>query len=232
MTDLKCLLLTDDRHVLDVVQPALVSAGIVPQLSPNPTDALECLRTSHFDGVVIDYADASGSVDLIEAIRNGRSSRSSVILAIVDANTSPENALRRGANFVLQKPVSRERVESYLRIALVFLNREFRRYLRYAIELPVKVTADRNVVDATTINISEEGLGLKLPETAQLPAKVHLKFALPGRQGALIKVEGDVVWTRPGKAGIRFRNMSPESVEVFHTWFESLCARRNAASQS
>jgi DNA-binding response OmpR family regulator len=228
MTDLKCLLLTQDRDVVDVVKPALVGAGIVPQLIPNPEDALESLRTSHFDGVVIDYAGISESMDLISQIRNGRSNCHSVILAIVDGRTNPNTILQRGANFVLQKPVSKDLIASYARIALVFLNREFRRYLRYSIDLPVTVTTQAKTVQAKAVNVSEQGLGLELAEAAELKGQVHVRFVIPGSARTVIDAKAEIAWIKNSKAGIRFVAMGPQIATSFHAWLDQLYAQRSS----
>jgi hypothetical protein len=223
MTDLQCLLLTGDSQVVDVVNSALLKEGVTAHVVFNPNLALEALHNRHFDGVLIDCDDFPGAKELIQTIRSAPSTCQSVIMAFVNGDTKLDSALHPGTNFVLQKPLSKERMESYLHLALVFLNREFRRYFRYKVELPVRLSFSGNVLEVKTINISEGGLGLAVSQTSSLPRRLHLRFFLPTANGTPIDADGEVVWSKSsGQVGIRFLSLSPNSAGAFHDWLESL----------
>ena len=226
MNDIQCLLLTQDQHVESVVKPVLTNAQVGVQICSDAHQAGDLLQKHHFDGFVLDCDDVPGATNLIEKIRSGRSNNHAVIMAVTNGETRVETALYCGANFVLDKPLSRDRLESYLHIALVFLNREFRRYFRYRIQIPVTVTVNGAEIGSRTRNISEGGIGLQLPAANPcITGAVDLRFEIPDEHKTVIYASGEVAWSdKSGQLGVRITHFSQGCAQALRSWLGSLDA--------
>ena len=227
MQGLSCLLLTTDPHLEGLVRPALEQAQVAVELRSDADQALDVVQKEHLDGFMVDCAEVPGAEGVMQSVRAGRCSSRGAILAVVNGNCRAQDAIQHGANLVIRKPVSSDMLQSYLDIALVFLNREFRRYFRHKIEMPVQLETPQSKHTATMFNISEGGLGVRLADTGTLAGHVGLQFTLPAFNKPLITARGEVVWAKAsGEAGIKFTDMPTESTDYFHDWLMQLSSLR------
>jgi CheY-like chemotaxis protein len=218
---------TRERATLELVRPALESSGIDVEVRAEARSASEICWRRHLDGFVVDCDDVPGGRNLMACIRSSGSNRMSTILALVNGGTSINDALEQGANFVLGKPLSPERLQAYLKIALVFMEREHRRYFRFAVDLPVRVCFDdEHFVEARMMNISEGGMALRLPGSNGLQGTARLEFDLPSIEPFKVQAKGEVIWgDGGGLAGVRFLYMGDESRRNLLDWLSQLHAQ-------
>ena len=227
MNGLQCLLLTRDTQILSTIRPALEEGKVEVYQCTDLPSAIDLLERHHFDGLFIDCDDVPKAAELIQRVRSGHSNNLSAIIAMVNGRTKAGNAITQGANFVLTKPISRQSLDAYLNVALTFVNREFRRYFRYRVDLPVQITANERDFKATAVNVSEGGLGLKVNADAAIEGTVSLKFNLPELDNALLETKAEVMWKKdPGQLGVRFLYMSKASADPFHKWLQILATRK------
>jgi CheY-like chemotaxis protein len=221
---LQCLVVTRERATLELLRPALESSGIDVEVRAEADSASEICRRRHLDGFVVDCDDVPGGRNLMACIRSSGSNRMSTILAVVNGGTSINDALEQGANFVLGKPLSPERLQAYLKIARVFMESEHRRYFRFAVNLPVRVCFDdEHVVEARMVNISEGGMALRLPGSKGLQGTARLEFDLPSIEPFKVQAKGEVIWgDGGGLAGVRFLYMGDESRRNLLDWLSQL----------
>jgi hypothetical protein len=224
---LQCLLVTQERQLLDLVRPALDTAGIDVEVRAETASAREICERRHLDGFVVDCDDVEGGRDLLAGIRGSRSNRMSTIFAVVNGITSISEAMQGGANFVLGKPLAQERFQAYLHMARASMEREHRRYFRFAVNLPVRVCGtDENCVQGLMANISEGGLAIRVPAGCSLPETVRLEFDVPSIQPFTAQAKGEVIWRdRGGMIGVRFLYMNEESRQHLQEWLNHLYAR-------
>lgn len=224
---LQCLLVTQERELLELVRPALEHSGIDIEVRAAAGSATEICVRRHLDGFLIDCDDVPGGRELVKTIRNSGSNRMSTIFAVVNGATSITAAMEEGANFVLGKPLAPERFEAYLKVARVSMEREHRRYFRFAVDLPVRVnTAEENVAEGRIMNISEGGLALRLAPGGELQGTVRLQFDLPSLEPFPLQAKGEVVWgDRGGLVGIRFLYMGEDSRQHLQEWLSQLYAQ-------
>jgi CheY-like chemotaxis protein len=226
MNQLSCLLVTGDLQLESAVRTALERSNVAVRSSTTADRALQVMRTQHFDGLIVDCEGYTG-LGLIKAIRNGRSNSQSAILAVVDERADTSPALASGANFALKKPVSGPRLDAYLNVGLVFLNREFRRYYRHKVDLPLTVVCQGVESNATIANVSQGGLGIRTAGLVKLEGAVEVRFT-PPEIGSEIVAKGEVAWaSQRGQAGIRLLSMSAPSAEAFDNWLLLLDDRTN-----
>lgn len=227
---LECLVLSSDPTVAETLRPALEKFSINCHLSGEAASGQKLLHTSKFDGVVVDYDDLKNGPMLLAEVRNGNSNRTSVAFAILNGTTQTSEAFRRGANFVLQKPLTLASVERCFSAAMSFMIRERRRYFRVPVEMPVVVSfraGARYRAEAT--NLSEGGLAIQVKH--QLPREdvEKVQFTLPATNNS-VETRVELAWAdESGRAGLRFINLSQISREHLERW---LCVHIEGVSDT
>jgi len=145
--------------------------------------------------------------------------------------TSAREAFDQGANFVLDKPLSPDRVQRSFRAAHGLMLRERRRYFRHEVDFPVTLDFDGSVVRATVNNLSEGGLAVfsqrELPKTGN----VRLSFTLPGTKIA-IDGRGEVAWHTGDRAGIRILFMPETAKTSLSTWLAQVTEKQESVAVS
>jgi hypothetical protein len=140
-----------------------------------------------------------------------------VPLVIVSGSTG--QLQDRGATFVFKKPISVEQAVRTLSAARNMILDGRLRYNRHALDLPVSLAyGPRKKVEAHLINLSEGGMGIRLPYPMAFQGPVRLGFQLPESK-APMKVQGEIAWIdKMGNAGIRFLGMSPDLKRDLKLW--------------
>jgi CheY-like chemotaxis protein len=162
---------------------------------------------------------------LLRGIRQTQSNAKSVAFAVVNGKTTTQEAFQSGANFVLQKPLTPLHATRCLNAALNFMVREQRRYYRHPVEIPLRIAlADKHELSATTTNVSEGGMAIRLIGKLLQGAQAQLRFTLPGANISL-ELKGQVAWADgTGHAGIRFVEVPQSSQYQLEKWLTA-CLR-------
>lgn len=221
--ELRSLLLSQDQAMIDVVQRALLDLGIGVEVYSTADWAREDLVDSRFDAVIVD-CEVNGASRLLKTVRSSTSNGRALTFAIVNDDDGLHAAFELGANLALQKPISVERARSSLRAAYGLIMQERRRYFRYPLDIPVRVSLHERLQHvANVINISEGGMALRTDDDLPLNAIVKLSFLLPGQKVEL-DLRGLVVWKDGrGHAGVRFEPMAAPVREKLNGWLAEQC---------
>jgi CheY-like chemotaxis protein len=224
---LQCLLVTQERELLELVRPALENSGMEVEVRAEARSALEICGRRHLDGFLVDCDDVPGGRELLASIRASGSNRMSTIFAVINGTTSITQAMEEGANFVLGKPLAGERFQAYLEVARVSMEREHRRYFRFPVNLPIRVQNAESVgTEGRMVNISEGGLAVRLAPGGGLQGTVRLEFTLPSLEAFTVQAKGEMVWgDTAGLAGVRFLYMGEESRRRLQEWLGQLYAQ-------
>lgn len=224
---LQCLLVTQERELLELIRPALEGSGVEVEVRAEAASATEICRRRHLDGFLVDCDDVSGGRDLLGTIRGSGSNRMSTIFAVVNGTTSITQALEQGANFVLGKPLAAERFHAYLKVARVFMEREHRRYFRFTVNVPVRIyCGEEQCGEGTMLNLSEGGLALRLVPGSKSEGTVRVSFEVPSLDPAEVEAKGEVVWSDgSGILGIRFLYLGEGSRRKLLGWLDQLQAQ-------
>ena len=225
------LLLSSDPSLLGILRRSAEEIGIRPQEIASVGQAGAILTTKRFEGIVVDTDDLEGASGFIEALRKTPSNRSSIIVAVVNGRTSPCEAFRKGANMVLEKPVTTEKLVRSLRAAHSMMTRERRRAIRLSVGTPITLKlSNASEERATTTDISEGGIGLD----ALVPLKTHdtVKFRcqLPDSN---IELEGTALVvnaTKDGHAGLCFLSVSAQQKSDLAHWLATRIERQSASA--
>ena len=222
---LNCLLLTSDATLMEVIRAGLSAINVDLEMRTDATSAIELSMRRHLDGFVIDCDDVPQATDLLFQIRNTRSNKLSVILAVVNGTTSVSMAIEAGANFVLGKPVQDKQLRSFLDIALPTMQREHRRYFRHKVDLPIELLCHTGeTFTGKIINVSESGLALT--RFASVEGVVTVRFGLPSVTPKIFQAKAEVVWNDAFAMGLRFLQVDASCRSFFEAWLDSLEAQK------
>jgi c-di-GMP-binding flagellar brake protein YcgR len=216
---LESLLLSRDQHLIGVLRPVLEKLAIGLEVCSGARSGSEILASEKFDAVIVDCDDLQGGVDVLQILRKSPSNRTSVTFALLNGRTTTQQAFERGANFVLQKPVSTASALRCFGAALSFMARERRRYFRHPVCVSVALTfGEEREWKAITTNISEGGMAISF--TGKLPQGRLSKasFDLPGAHLSL-EPKVEVAWVDGlGRAGLRFIDMPENTRSQLDQW--------------
>jgi CheY-like chemotaxis protein len=218
---LDSLLLSQDDEVVRVIRPTLEKLSIDVEICHEARAGADILISDKFDAVIVDCDDLNGGLALLQGLRSTPSNKSSVAFAILNGKrTTTQEAFGMGANFVLQKPISVLNASRCFHAALNFMVKERRRYFRQPVKMLVKVVLEEKTLNATSTNISEGGIAVRLREAMPKGATPRLKFSLPGANIHL-EVEAEVAWADvKGLVGFRFHDLPQSSQEQLEQWLD------------
>jgi CheY-like chemotaxis protein len=216
---LESLLLSRDREVVDILRPTLERLSIDVEICQGSRAASEILLSSKFDAVIVDCDDLQGGIDVLKGLRTGKSNQNSIAFAILNGDTTTQQAFELGAKFVLQKPISPQNAMRCFQAALGFMERERRRYFRHPVEMPVTMAFEHGQdIKAKTTNVSEGGMALGV--IGHMPDSKIAKviFTLPGSNFPM-DPKAEIAWADgTGRVGVRFLDMPQASKEQLEKW--------------
>jgi CheY-like chemotaxis protein len=223
---LNCLVVTCDSTLLGEIKANFNERGATLDLRQDSASAIELASRRHWDGLIIDCDDVTGGAEALAKVRNSRSNRESLIIAVLHGSTSTERALDLGANFVLCKPIEESRLRGVLDIAIPKMEREHRRYFRYDINLPVRFQNHLGQSFSTTMmNVSEGGMAIKLVDPVQLKGVVPVELDIPSVEPRAFRAKADIVWSDAFAMGLRFLHIEKDCEVALQSWLSSLEAQ-------
>jgi DNA-binding response OmpR family regulator len=216
---LESLLISQDAALLGVLRPTLEKIAVNVQVCADSKPASDLLAKHKFDAVIVDCDDLEGGADLLRGLRKTQSNARSVAFAVLNGETSTQEAFQSGANFVLQKPLTPLNATRCFNAALNFMVRERRRYFRHAVEMAVRIILpNAPELNATSTNVSEGGMAIRLLAKLPKDAQAKLQFSLPGSNTSL-ELKGQIAWADgTGHAGIRFVDVPQSSQYQLDKW--------------
>src|SRR5580692_1238828 len=141
---------------------------------------------------------------------------------MVSGRNEVHGIFAKGANFMLYKPISRERAAHSMRVACGLMQRE--RRTRPRIPLPAQTSiayAGKEDVPAALVDLSEDGIAVRSDSKLPPYCKVYFQFALPGNT-SLVRLSGEVMWQdSSGRVGIRFAQVPKSSRRVLNDWSQA-----------
>jgi CheY-like chemotaxis protein len=216
------LILSRDEKVSTVFRHVFDSAGVTLHRAALAGEALNLLTQNKYDAVVVNCADWPEGYDVLSALRNGRSNRTSIAFAVTSTNTSVKMAYDAGATFVVAKPITPESVSRAMRVAYGLILRERRRYLRHPLNISMLAKFRGEVRDnpVRLVNVSEGGIAIATGLSHKVEGKVGFKFRLPSSKNNIAGT-GGVVWIKEqGHLGISFAALVSISRMELDTWLE------------
>jgi c-di-GMP-binding flagellar brake protein YcgR len=205
--------------LLGVLRPVLERISVNVQVCPGSLPGNDMMTKRKFDAVIVDCDDLHNGFDLLRSLRQTESNAKSVAFAVVNGKTTTQEAFHSGANFVLQKPLTTLHASRCFNAALNFMVRERRRYFRHPVEIPLRISLPNNQeLTATTTNVSEGGMAVRVLGKLSKDAQAQLRFTLPVANISL-ELKGEVAWADgTGHAGVRFVEVPQSSQYQLDKW--------------
>jgi c-di-GMP-binding flagellar brake protein YcgR len=218
---LKSLLLCSDEKIVRVLRRVLGDLEIEVDLCPNSDAALRKLTRHRFEGIIADLAD-DGAIEVLKSARSAPCNKQAVAVAIVDPSVGLKAVFEVGAHFVLYKPVSSERAKSSFRAARALMKSERRRNARVAVQIPVVMRSSEagGNIKVTTVDLSEGGMAVVLPNRRRPSGRWQIAFSLPGTS-AQFEISADFAWEgAKEQAGLRFLQTAPDVTRQLREWLK------------
>ena len=218
---LTSLLVCPDAQAVQVLSRILQDMGIAVEACGDLRMARARLKDRHFDALLVDCQNEPAAVELIVHARNSPTNKSTVAIAIVNRGTEVRDIFAKGTNFILYKPISRERATHSMRAAISLLQRERRAPPRIPVHENASIAyADRENVPVALVDLSEKGVAFRCDSKLPPYCKVYFQFALPGN-ASLIRLSGEVMWQdSSGQVGIRFAQVPRSSRQALNDWLQ------------
>lgn len=216
---LKSLLLCSDEKIVRVLRRVLGDLEIEVELCPNSEAALRKLTRQRFEAIIADLSD-DGATEVLKSSRNAPCNRQAVAVAIVEPIIGLKAVFEIGAHFVLYKPVSSERAKSSFRAARALMKSERRRNARVAVQIPVVMRSSEagGNMKVTTVDLSEGGMAIALPNRRRPTGRWQLAFTLPGTSKEL-ELGAEFAWEGSrAQGGLRFLTPGAEISLHLRDW--------------
>jgi len=221
----ECLVVSDDIHVVSLINCALDRLSIDVERCASPVKGLELLAKRDVDLVVCDCKGAPGEMELLNGVLTGDRKRKPTVITVVDSPFLALGAKSAGAHVIIRKPLTRESSARGLKTAYSRMVREERRAARYAIMRRVLAKNQRGeLVPITITDISEHGIGLFSKKKIDVGELLSFELALSNAMS--ITVQARLLWARHRLGGADFECMSDADRRFLHGWLASR-VRRN-----
>jgi CheY-like chemotaxis protein len=208
---LHSLLVSNDPAAVRLLRRIFGDVGISTVHQDNVDLAFDALGSRKFDAVLVDCDDMIGARDVLLGLRKLPSNKRAIVFAIVNQQTSVQQAFELGANFVLDKPLAAERVTRSVRAAHGLMTNERRRYFRFPMTSTVTLSLGENGAESlgTMVNLSEGGMAVKMKQPLAIDTPLRFRFQLPDSKRP-IEGKGSIAWVDSrGLAGVSFHHLSP-----------------------
>ena len=217
--ELTALLLCSDDGSAQLLSRMLAEEEIGIARVSDPAAAISLVEQKRFDALIVDADDEERARDLLSKARLSLCNSSTLVIALVGSTSNVRQLFSIGANFVLYKPLSAERVRVSMKAARALMRRERRRGPRIPVHAPAGMSF-ANVEDSrsTMLDVSEEGAAIQSERKIPPSCKVYFQFTLPG-QTKVVRLAGEIAWQDSGgRVGIRFVDVPQTSRRVLKEW--------------
>ena len=219
---LTSLLVCSDAQAVQVLSRILQDLGIAVESCGDLRMARARIADRHFDALLVDCQDEPAAVELIAQARKNPANQNVVAIAIVSGRNEVRGIFAKGANFMLYKPISRERAAHSMRAACGLMQRERRTRPRIPLQAQTSIAyAGKEDVPAALVDLSVDGIALRSDSKLPPYCKVYFQFALPGNT-SLVRLSGEVMWQdSSGRVGIRFAQVPQSSRRLLSDWLQA-----------
>jgi CheY-like chemotaxis protein len=213
---LEFLVVCNDYAVLKAITGSIQKLQGRLNCAPSAVSAKEYIARRKVDGIIIDMS-VPGALELIRTVRKGSSNKLSIVFACPQTPAEAGSAIHAGANYVVHKPVTDEKMFQTLNTAAAMMVAEKRRYFRYPLMVPVELVLNSKEMRATMSNLSEGGMAVLC--MANCPVGAHLQFSFELPFGGPIHGKGAISWANSeGLIGIQFTSLNESAYTHLSDW--------------
>ena len=212
----RALVVSNDSTVIEQLVRGMQQFAIAAEVCSDVPSAASLVNTRKFEAIIVDRP-VGDQVDLFDRIRLSASNGNSVTFAVVDSAARAE--LKTQPNFLIPKPLDEKLVGGILKAALGLIIRDYRRYFRCPVAVPVLIRIHGKAqVPCEMLNISEGGLAITTSVTFDAGAEVEAEFTLPD-EATKFEIDAEICWCdKKGRAGLHFRSVLPNQQVLLQDW--------------
>jgi CheY-like chemotaxis protein len=202
----RALIVDDERSDCELLERALVTAGVEPVSVNSGAEALGSLRNNRFVVVFLDYRMAfPDGVELTRQARDSTLNRRTPIVLISDDQhpTAMNRGFDAGASFFLYKPLDKDRVVRLLRATQGAIQQAQRRTRRVALHSKVLLRYRGQEIEGETLDVSMEGLLIRSQSTIPVGSSVDVSLHLSQTMSPIVGVGSVVRLDGPDKIGVQ-----------------------------
>lgn len=207
MGQLTALLLSPDPEAQRTISSILGKVGVYTESFSGPAPGLRALKAKKYEGVIVDCDDLDCGTDLLAMLRDEKFTKTTIVFALVNGNTSMHDAFGLGANFVLEKPLVHDRVMRCFRAAQGLMIGERRRYFRYQVDFPAYLDFPKQFSNAVVTARDLSLGGMQVQTTLALAPDMAGNFRVTLPDGEPLNGNCRVVWKTGDCVGLRFAEM-------------------------
>jgi hypothetical protein len=229
---LQALLFSRDQQVIDLVAEVLKTLDIEVSQYAVGQEAVQRLKATRFDAIIVDNADASGAVMVLAAAKTLPSCEESIGIVLAISRNSIGLAQGARSHMVLYRPLSAGRLLNGIKSALGLRSEgeDARESKRAVTNIPATVRGaglDETLIFIT--NLSKGGAALNVGQSVSSSSIQSIEFSLPDMKENL-SASVELVWRDvQGRIGVSFANVSPAFTESLEKWLEAHSQQRRAA---
>jgi hypothetical protein len=219
---LRALLLCEDDTSTRTITRVFKDLGVGVEHCLHPLGAGKELKADRFDAIMVDDA-VTGAMAILDAAQILPHCEKSVRILLAGIPTKIGTAFQTGAQIILYKPLSQERVRHGLRAVRNLMARERRRGpKRVRVDFPARLVYEKGRICEVSIeDLSDSGAALRSAAPLMNSAPFSFECILPGMQ-AMLKAKAEIVWQGAGRTfGIRFTDVSALSRKTLIEWLKT-----------
>jgi CheY-like chemotaxis protein len=207
----RALVVDDDPAACELMQSVVGSTGMTVLALTASAQAPAYFRDEKFAVALLDLnMPAPDGHELARQMRSSGINRMTPIILVSD-DQSPaavSQSFAAGASFFLYKPIDRERLHRLIRATYGSIEQERRRFRRVALQAKVQLGVDGEQLEGETIDVSLNGMLVRVPGTIRAGSSVHVNLFLSPEMQPIVGA-GSVMRT-PGenRLGIQLDQLS------------------------
>jgi ActR/RegA family two-component response regulator len=215
------LVFSSDGNAVRVLREALLEADLAVDHCRDAASTVENLSTQKYTAVIIDASDHRERDGILRQLRCMPLNKDALAIVVLSTQAHAAGAFSLGANFLLYRPLSAERVRCSLQAAVRLIHRDKRRNRRANVHASVNLSCPTTEsAPATLLDLSQDGLSLQCDEALPPQSKIYLRFTLPG-QTKSIQLSGETVWQDlNGRMGLRFMGVPQSARRLLREWLD------------
>jgi hypothetical protein len=219
---LRALLVCEDDVSTRTITRVFKDLGVGVEHCLHPLGAGKEIKAERFDAIMVDDA-VTGAMAILDNAQLLPNCEKSVRILLAGEPTRIGIAFQTGAQIILYKPLSQERVRHGLRAVRNLMARERRRGpKRVRVDFSAKLVYEKGRTCEVSIeDLSDSGAALRSAEPMLNSARFSFECILPDTQ-AILKAKAEVVWQGAGRTfGIRFTDVSAPSRKMLIEWLRT-----------
>jgi CheY-like chemotaxis protein len=231
---LRILLVDDEPEILEILGDELTDYGHHTTLAHSGDEAYALVQSQSYDLIISDIQMSPGDgTSLLKRVRSDHPTQPILVFMSGHSQLSMQDAIRLGAEGILEKPFDRKKLHGFLALITERLQRtNQRRFDRIEVDLPILIAIKNYslALEGKVKNISKAGVYIQVPEgvlnQAQVQRMDDVTYEVKTStdpSAAAIRGQGQVRWIQSDSGfGIEFTRIENDSLPMLYDYLDRL----------